>query len=151
MPVIGRSDEFYTSLIKQSEAEGSRLAVSSAKVGQYLSLALRAETPWETKTKYFSHVLRQHCRARDSHDEDGIPFFQELAGLVRAHAGQEALRLASTEDDLYATRLGLGADRNEIESEAETFFSNLLGAGDRPDWFNEEDWLQLRMLRDQWI
>ena len=35
------------------------------------------------------------------------------------YAGHEALRLASAEDDLYATRLALGADREAVEADAE--------------------------------
>jgi hypothetical protein len=85
-------------------------------------------------------------------DEPVWVFYRDLADLVRQYAGQEALRLASVEDDLYATRQALGSDREAIEAEAEEFFSQLLGAGERrPDWFNDIDWGQLKLIRDQWI
>jgi hypothetical protein len=85
-------------------------------------------------------------------DEPVWVFYRELADLVRQYAGREALRLASTEDDLYATRLQMGSAREQIESEAEVFFCALTGSGDRrPDWFSDEDWAQLKLIRDQWI
>ena len=84
--------------------------------------------------------------AKLSHEAD------KLADLVRQHAGYEALRLASTEDDLYAARVSMGQNREKIEDEAEVFFGRLLSRTDVcPDWFNESDWAQLKMIRDQWI
>ena len=77
-------------------------------------------------------------------------FYRSLADLVRQYAGQEALRLASTEDDLYAARISMGQTREKIEDEAEEFFQKLV-PGECPDWFNEEDYAQLRLIRDQWI
>ena len=72
--------------------------------------------------------------------------------LVRQYAGQEALKLASQEDDLYAARLSMGQGREKIEDDAEDFFTKLMPEGDRcPEWFNESDWLQLKLIRDQWI
>jgi hypothetical protein len=53
---------------------------------------------------------------------------------------------------MYATRIDMGITRETIEGEAEVFFAKLLGSGDkRPDWYNEEDWTQLKLIRDQWI
>ena len=60
--------------------------------------------------------------------------------------------MASAEDDNYAARVGFGTSRDEVEAEAEIFFSHLIGTGDkRPAWFNENDWMQLRLIRDQWM
>jgi hypothetical protein len=71
---------------------------------------------------------------------------------LRIWSGQEALRLSSLEDDLYAARLSMGQSREKIEDDAEQFFGRLLGTGDTsPDWFNESDWSQLKLIRDQWI
>jgi hypothetical protein len=79
-------------------------------------------------------------------------FYQQLAELVRAYAGNEALRLASLEDDLYAARLSMGQSREKIEDDAEQFFQRLLSHGDTcPEWYNETDWHQLKLIRDQWI
>jgi hypothetical protein len=77
-------------------------------------------------------------------------FYSGLANLVRQHAGQEALRLASTEDDLYAARLAMGQTREHIEDEAEEFFGRLV-PGECPEWLNEDDYNQLKLIRDQWI
>ena len=75
-----------------------------------------------------------------------------MASLVRQCAGAEALRLASAEDDLYAARLSMGQEREQIEDEAEAFFGKLMGSGDQcPEWLNETDYLQLKLIRDQWI
>ena len=37
-----------------------------------------------------------------------------------------------------------------IENEAEHFFARLLPQ-QCPDWFNEDDYSQLKLIRDQWI
>jgi len=78
-------------------------------------------------------------------------FYRQLADLVRQHAGQEALRLASTEDDMYAARLAMGQTRDKIMEDAEVFFGRLVPFEFNPEWFNEEDYRQLKMIRDQWI
>jgi hypothetical protein len=79
-------------------------------------------------------------------------FYQQLANLVRQYAGQEALRIASSEDDLYAARVSMGQNREKIEDEAEAFFGKLLGSAEScPEWFSETDWQQLKLIRDQWI
>jgi hypothetical protein len=77
-------------------------------------------------------------------------FYRSLADLVRQYCGQEALRLVSTEDDLYAARINMGQTRDKIENEAEQFFGRII-PGECPEWFNEEDYAQLRLIRDQWI
>ena len=49
-------------------------------------------------------------------------------------------------------RQSMGQDREIIENDAEEFFEKLMGRNETcPEWFNEADWEQLRMLRDQWI
>jgi len=71
---------------------------------------------------------------------------------VMHHAGAEALRLASGEDDRYACRLAGGEQRRTIMEDAVEFFANLMGVDDTcPTHFKEEDWLQLRIIRNQWI
>ncbi len=154
MPEIGRPESYYAKLVKQAEIDGNHFARAAAKVGQYITAALAPGLDWAARTRYFDHSLHRHCipPAEIEKDHSVSAFYRDLAELIRQHAGQEALRLASAEDDNYATRLGLGGDREPIEAEAEVFFSQLLGTGDkRPDWFNESDWMQLRMIRDQWM
>jgi hypothetical protein len=87
-------------------------------------------------------------------DDDVWLFYKSLADLVRQFCGQEALRLACQEDDLYEARIGMGQERDKIEEDAEKFFKRIMGEGALehcPEWFNETDWNQLKMIRDQWI
>ena len=74
----------------------------------------------------FHHALKRHCAPPPLPDDDVWAFYQGLANLVRMHAGQEALKLASNEDDLYAARLAMGQTREHIEDEAETFFGRFV-------------------------
>ena len=79
-----------------------------------------------------------------------LPF--ETSELVKRHAGQEALRLARAEDDSYSLRVDTGISREEIEEEAEVFFSRLMGHTDAPpEFFTKEAWMQLKAIRDKWI
>lgn len=152
MPEIGKSESYYANLARQADADGNIYAHEAAKVGQYVTLALDAHLDWPAKLRYFEHALKRHCVLPPVPDEPVWVFYRDLADLVRQHAGHEVLRLASAEDDLYATRLALGSDRESVEADAELFFSQLLGTGDkRPDWVSEDDWVQLKMVRDQWI
>ncbi|HEY7087899.1 MAG TPA: hypothetical protein VH518_07395 [Tepidisphaeraceae bacterium] len=152
MPEIGRPETFYAKLVHHADQQGDVHLHESAKVGQYITLALDPGLQWEEKLKYFRHALKRHCVPPPYPDDDVWMFYQSLAELVRQYAGVEALRIASTEDDLYAARLSMGQQRDKIEDDAETFFSRLVGRGDQcPEWFNETDWAQLKMLRDQWI
>ena len=153
MPNIGRPESYYAKIAQEAEIAGDQYAHEAAKVGQYVTLALDESLVWEEKVKYFKHALRRHCRPPEmSTDPDVTKFFGDLASLVRRHAGTEALRLASREDDVYAMRIALGQDREGIEEEADNFFARIVGAGEEPpEWFDEGDWEQLRLIRDQWI
>jgi hypothetical protein len=152
MPEIGQSESYYAKLARQADAEGNMYAHEAAKVGQYITLALDHHLDWPAKLRYFQHALKRHCNPPPVPDEPVWVFYRDLADLVRRYAGFEALRLASAEDDLFATRLALGADKTAVESDAELFFSQLLDPGEkRPDWVSEDDWAQLKLIRDQWI
>jgi hypothetical protein len=152
MPPIGQSESFYAKIAKQADADGNMYAHEAAKVGQYITLALDPHLEWPAKLRYFQHALKRHCAPPPVPDEPIWIFYRDLAELVRQYAGFEALRLASNEDDMFATRLALGAERDAVESDAETFFGQLIGSGEkRPDWVSEDDWAQLKLIRDQWI
>jgi hypothetical protein len=152
MPPIGQSETYYANLARQADADGSIYAHEAAKVGQYITLGLDVHLEWPAKLRYFQHALKRHCAPPPVPDEAVWVFYRDLAELVRQYAGHEALRLASAEDDLYATRLALGAERDAVDADAETFFILLLGTGDiRPDWASEDDWSQLKIIRDQWM
>lgn len=151
MPEIGRPDAFYTHAIEVAEQEGDLNKRSAMKVGRYVTLALNPSISWEEKQKYLNHALKHHC-APPSQDEETQQYYTQLADLVRQHAGAEALRLASAEDDMYAARVALGQDRSAIDDDAEAFFLRLLGPSDRcPEIFIDIDWQQLKLIRDQWI
>ena len=152
LPMIGRPENYYAKLALDAERIGDIHGREASKVGQYITLALDPALAWEEKVKYFRHALRRHCQATPFPDEEVTLFYRKLAELVRRHAGAEALRIASAEDDMYAARLSMGQERSSIEDEAEALFEKIIGKGDTcPDWCTPEDWAQLRMLRDQWI
>lgn len=151
MPPIGRPESFYAKLAHAADKQGDVHAREAAKVGQYVTLALDPSLTWAEKLRYFTHALARHCKPPPFPDEDVWMFYQQLADLVRQHAGAEALRIASREDDLYAVRLSMGQSRDKIEEDAEEFFAKLLPGNEKPEHFNEEDWVQLKLIRDQWI
>ena len=154
MPPIGQSESFYAKFAKQADAEGNMYAHEAAKVGQYITLALDPHLEWPAKQRYFEHALKRHCVPPPVPDEPVWIFYRDMADLVRQYAGLEALRLASKEDDLYATRLALGAERDAVESRCRNLFRTTDRHGSsekRPDWVSEDDWAQLKLIRDQWI
>jgi hypothetical protein len=152
LPGMNHPETYYAKLAHDAEETGDLHAHEAAKVAQYIMLGLDPAAPWEEKAKYFRHALRRHCVAPPYCEDDVVEFYQRLAALVRQHAGQEVLRIASDQDDMFAARLSMGQDREKIEDEAEELFARLLGSGDEcPEWFNPDDWGQLRMIRDQWI
>lgn len=152
LPEIGYPESFYAKRVRQAELAGDVHAREAYKVGQYVTLASDPHLDWESKLRYFKHVLRRHCNPPPLPSDQVWLFYQNLADLVRRHAGREALRLASAEDDLYAMREAAGVAREWLVEKAETFFRRLMGSHDVcPPHFNEEDWQQLLLLRSQWV
>lgn len=151
LPDIGHPEGYYARKVHDADRQGDMHAREAYKVGQYITLAKNPNLGWEDKLRYFCHALRRHCVPPPLPDEEIWLFYQELANLVRAHCGLEALRLASHEDDLYAARLSMGQPKEKIEDEAELFFKKLIHANECPVWFNAEDWEQLKLIRDHWI
>jgi hypothetical protein len=152
MPEIGCPEGYYAKGVHRAEARSDIHAREAYKVGQYITLALDPHLAWEEKLKYFRHALKRHCVPPPFPDEDVWVFYHGLANLVRQYAGQEALRLASNEDDLYAARVAMGQDKEKIADEAEEFFGKFCPPGQEcQEWFNEADYNQLKLLRDQWV
>jgi hypothetical protein len=152
LPAIGKAESYYTKLAQQAEAAGDPRARAAAKVGQYVTLAVGTNLPWEEKAKYFRHALKRHCTPPAFSEGEESAYYHRLGEFVRQYAGQEALRMASETDDFYAARLAMGQARESIEDEAEAFFGQLIGTGDPcPDIFNRIDWEQIKLIRDQWI
>ncbi|HWB53556.1 MAG TPA: hypothetical protein VG722_05165 [Tepidisphaeraceae bacterium] len=150
LPPIGQPESFYVKAVHDADREGDVHKREAYKVGQYVTLATDPHLSWEEKLKYFCHALKRHCVPPPLPEEAVWVFYRSLANLVKQYAGQEALRLASIEDDLYATRINMGQTRQQIENDAEAFFGHLVPA-ECPAWFNDEDYKQLKLLRDQWI
>lgn len=153
MPEIGLDRHYYDRVAKEAEERGDFYTHEAAKVGMYISMALDRKMPWREKLRYFQHAIKRHTTPKSEVPSDGEQaFFGELALLIKTHCGAEALRLAMREDDLYATRLGLGQTPEEIEDDAEPFFEGLIGHDEHcPPHFLEDDWHTLRMIREQWI
>jgi len=151
MPEIGHPETYYAKMVHRADKAGDTFAHETYKVGQYITLAMDPHLSWEQKLKYLTHALKRHCQPPPFPDDEVWMFYRQLADLVRQYAGQEALRIASTEDDLYAARLAMGQLREKIAEDAEEFFLKLIPSDGCPAWFNEEDHRQLVMIRDQWI
>jgi hypothetical protein len=152
MPVIGRPESFYAKQIQWADKVGDLHLHEASKVGQYVTLALDPTLPLPKKLKYFDHALRRHCCSPPLPDEDVWLFYRQLSNLVRQYCGEQALRMASTRDDHYAQRLAEGHSRHAVVLEARQFFYDLMTLGnDRPGHFTEEDWIQLKLIRDQWV
>src|SRR4051812_48035664 len=108
MPEIGHPESFYAKKVHEADREGDVHKREAFKVGQYITLALDPHLEWDEKLKYFRHALKRHCVPPPLPDDSVWMFYRRLQDLVRQHAGQEALRLVSQEDDLYAARLAMG-------------------------------------------
>jgi hypothetical protein len=152
MPEIGLSEHRYTRLEREAGEAGDRHAREAWKVAQYVTLALKPGLPWSEKLRYFNHALHHHCVCPPLPDDATWAFYHDLMSLVRDHAGAEALRLASKEDEVYAKWVSLGCTRDRIDSDAEAFFYGLMGRGEKcPEHFHEEDWEALKVFRNQWL
>jgi hypothetical protein len=152
MPEIGHPESYYAKMARRAERDGDPHQREAAKVGQYLTLAADTLLTWEQKLRYYRHALNRHCVPPHLAGELCWTFYRELAMLIRDHAGREALRLASAQDDAYAARVHRGHDPEVIAAEAELFFINLMTSFTTcPEWFHDEDFEQLKLLRDQWM
>lgn len=151
LPELGHSEQYYVRAAHHAEKAHNELAVHAAKVGQYITLSMDAKLTWEEKLRYLRHTLNRHCVPPRIPDDSVWGFYKELQRMVRDAAGQEALRIASNEDDLYAALTQSGHTRDEIEDRAEVFFNRLVPTDECPEWFHEDDYAQLKLIRDQWI
>src|SRR4051812_11018155 len=102
MPQLGQDEAYYKGMVKEAEAAHQAHAREAAKVGQYVTLGIREDTDPESKMKFFRHALKKHCVAPAISDAMVEGFYERLGDFVRLHAGREALRVASIEDDRFA-------------------------------------------------
>jgi hypothetical protein len=152
LPQVGQPESYYADQVKRADQMGNHHAREAFKVGQYITLGLNRRLDWEKKLRYFNHALRAHCTPPTLTNDSVWMFYAQLADLVRQHAGAEALRLASIEDDYYAGQLKAGVARPQIMAQAEVFFRKVLGDSDKkPDYLKQDDYEQLKILRNQWI
>jgi hypothetical protein len=152
VPEVGHSEGYYAQKVREAEKRGDDHSREAHKVAQYVTLGNSPHLEWEQKLRYYQHALRRHCNPPPLASDPVWLFYGKLADLVRRNCGQEALKLASREDDRYASLVAKGYDRAKMLDEADGFFTRLMGRQhDRPEHFNEDDWQQLRMIRDQWI
>jgi hypothetical protein len=152
MPPIGRPESYYARQAQLADKQGDLHLHEAAKVGQYVTLGVDPRLPWAKKLKYFDHALRRHCNAPPLPDDSVWLFYQQLRNLVRFHCGEQALRMACAEDEEYARRTAAGEPRVNIVADARHFFCQLTSLEDhRPAHFTEEDWVQLKLIRDQWV
>lgn len=152
MPPIGLPEPHYARLVHKADKAGDVHGHEAYKVAQYITLALDPKLKWPQKLHFFEHALQRHCNPPNLPEEPVWLFYKSLMSLVRDHCGQEALRLANREDDIYVRRLQMGCSRERIEDDAEKFFEELLGHYDHcPEHFHEEDWHALQVFRNQWI
>jgi hypothetical protein len=152
MPPIGHPESHYARQVQLADKIGDLHLHEANKVGQYVTLAMDPNLIWAKKLKYFDHALRRHCNPPPLPDEDVWMFYRQLSNLVRAYAGEAALRLACSKDDEFVRRITGGQSKPQVLIEARQFFYELMTLGNvRPDHFTEEDWLQLKLIRDQWL
>jgi hypothetical protein len=151
MPEIGHPERFYAHRVRSADRIHDIHTHAAYKVGQYITLALGPHLLWPQRLKYFQHALRRHCEPPLLPNDEIWMFYRQLADLVRTYAGQEALKVLSFEDDQYAKRLQLGQLREKICAEAESFFLGFIPSETCPDWFHEEDYASMKLLRDQWV
>jgi hypothetical protein len=152
LPEVGRPESYYAEQVKLAEQYRNIHAREAYKVGQYVTLGMNRRLDWEKKLRYFHHALRSHCNAPPGANDKLWLFYGQLGDMVRRNAGTEALRLASLEDDYYMGQVRAGVPRQQVMTQAEIFFRKILGDRDeKPDYLNQEDYEQLRILRNQWI
>ena len=153
MPRVGLPESVYLKAASDAKARGDDLTHEAAKVGQYLSLALRdADAQWGEKLKYFRHALKRHSQPPEHADDLTRQWFKQLARHVKAYAGAEAVRLAAEVDECYGARRGMGQTAEEVCDDAEEFFDRVCPhCDDCPPIYNEADWVRLKEYRDKWI
>jgi len=152
MPEIGHPESYYSEQVRRADKMSNPHAREANKVGQYITLGLDAHLEWEKRLRYFQHALRAHCQPPPMSRDEVWSFYAELANMVRRYCGTEALKLASNQDDLWAAQVKGGMSRERLKNEATLFFHRIMGFREqRPEHFNEEDWEQLRIIRNQWV
>ena len=152
LPQVGLPESDYVRMARLAEAQGHDHLHEALKVAQYVTLGLQPDLAWPARLKCFRHAIKHHCNAPSIPNERVWDFYDNLVTMVRDACGQEALRLASREDDIFAKQVRLGRPIGQVEEDAQKFFDMLMGRGKEcPCHFHPDDWEQLRVFRDQWV
>jgi hypothetical protein len=148
-PALGKNDEYYGRVAHHAEKEKDPYTHAAYKVAQYLTLAKAAKN-WTQKIRCYRHALEKHAVPHGAVDPSSAGFFEKLQDWVRRECGEDALRLASEEDEFYAQRLLAHKEpRFKIVNEAAHFFPPMVPET-CPMWFFKEDYEALRLLQLQW-
>ena len=152
MPQLGLPEAYYIRRAHEASRAGDDHLHEALKVAQYIAVGADPKLRWPAKLHAFRHAIKHHCNAPSIPDDRVWEFYSNLRMLVRDACGQEALRLASHEDDVFAKQVKLGRPRGHVEEDAQRFFDELMGRGSEcPEHFHPEDWEQLRVFRLQWV
>lgn len=151
MPEVGLDPHVYARDARLAKERNDHAAHESAKVGMYLTLAAEPSLRWKDRLRYFRHALDRHCEPPPFATERQWLFYKDLAHLVREHCGRTALKLCSRWDDDLAARLAAGEPREQLADEAGVYFAKFLPDSVCPDWFLEQDWRDMEIMRDQWV
>jgi hypothetical protein len=149
LPELGQENTYYGKLAHKAEKAGDKHARSAYKVAQYITLGREAPT-WPEKLKYFRHALESHAKPRPPIDDAVFAFYEQLKSWVRQETAVEAMKLVQKEDEFFTERTNQREARFRIVSDAAKFFREILGAGERPDWFTETDYNRIRQYQMKW-
>ena len=151
LPEIGHPESFYAKQVHRADKCHDQHGHEAYKVGQYITLGLNPHLQWAEKLKYFRHALARHCNPPAFPDDQLWTFYANLAELVRRYCGLEALRIIVREDEIYASRAREGQSRDRIQNDAEEFFRKFVPGENCPEWFSQEDFENMKLIRNQWI
>jgi hypothetical protein len=149
LPELGRENTYYGKVAHKAEKKGDVRTHAAYKVAQYITLGKEANN-WPDKVKYFRHAIEKHAKPRPPIDDAVWAFYQQLQDWVRQEAGVEAMRTVQIEDEFFTARVNQNEARFRIVSDAARFFRDILGAGDKPNWFTDADFEKLRRYQLKW-
>ena len=151
IPLVGQPEEYYARKIHEADQREDVNLHESLKVAQYITLASDPGLAWADKQRYFEHALHRHCTPPLDSSDEVTAFYNQLRDLVKSHAGEQAIRLASKADDQFAARLTQGDAPADVRRDAHLFFRSILGDAHRtPDYLSFDDWHQLVVLKNAW-
>ena len=153
LPEVGRPESYYAQQVKQAEQQRNIHAREAYKVAVRRDAGNGPAAGLGKELRYFKHALRSHCVAPAGARRQALDVLRAARRHGEAECGRRGpIRLASLEDDYYMGQVNAGVPRPQIMAQAEIFFRKILGERDeKPEYLNQEDYEQLRILRNQWI